>query len=230
MSPLSPPSDTLKASLPRGGRNGTVTSSVQTYICQRPAHNRTFLEGALPFRELSLIAEASRRSKDPVYSAHRWWARRPPLVMRGLLLAASLPEDTDAATYWSLFESSAPALSGLHVHDPFAGGGSTLVEAARLGASVSGTDVDPLAVELVRHEIESVDEQVFGRAADRLFEFLQQRVGHLFHEPNAKWTPVHYFYFMKSPVPSAANATIFTKTSSSPVALIKSVRLFEIRQ
>ena len=194
MSPLSPPSDTLKASLPRGGHNGTVTSSVQTYVRQKPSHNQTLLEGALPFRELSLIAEASRRSKDPVYSAHRWWARRPPLVMRGLLLAASLPEDTDAATYWSLFESSTPALSGLHVHDPFAGGGSTLVEAARLGASVSGTDVDPLAVELVRHEIESVDEQAFGRAADRLFEFLQQRVGHLFHGPDTEWTPVHYFY------------------------------------
>ena len=115
-------------------------------------------------------------------------------IQLGLLLAASLPEDTDAGTYWSLFESSAPALSGLHVHDPFAGGGSTLVEAARLGASVSGTDVDPLAVELVRHEIESFDEQAFGRAADRLFEFLQQRVGHLFQGLSVEWTPVHYFY------------------------------------
>ena len=62
------------------------------------------------------------------------------------------------------------------------------------GRVVSGTDVDPLAVELVRHEIESVDEQAFGQAADRLFEFLQQRVSHLFHGPNATWTPVHYFY------------------------------------
>ena len=194
MSSLSPPSDTLKASLPRGSHNGTVARSDQPPHRRGPSHIRTLLEEALPFRELSLIAEASRRSKDPVYSAHRWWARRPPLVMRGLLLAASLPEDTDAETFWSLFESSAPALSGLHVHDPFAGGGSTLVEAARLGASVSGTDVDPLAVEIVRHEIESVDEQSFGRAADRLFEFLQQRVGHLFQGLSAEWTPVHYFY------------------------------------
>ena len=187
MSLLSPPSDTFKPSLPSGGHNGSANSSVQQYARRRLSHNRTLLEEALPFRELSLIAEASRRSKDPVYSAHRWWARRPPLVMRGLLLAASLPEGADAETYWSLFESSAPSLKGLHVHDPFAGGGSTLVEAARLGASVSGTDVDPLAVELVRHEIESVDEQAFGRAADRLFEFLQKRVGHLFHEPNQRW-------------------------------------------
>ena len=193
MSLLSPPSDTFKP-LARVGHSETVTSCVRPSVRRGSSNNRTLLEEALPFRELSLIAEASRRSKDPVYSAHRWWARRPPLVIRGLLLAASLPEDTDAETYWDLFESSAPALSGLHVHDPFAGGGSTLVEAARLGASVSGTDVDPLAVELVRHEIESVDGQAFGHAADRLLEFLQQQVSHLFHRHNTEWTPVHYFY------------------------------------
>ena len=185
---------TLEAPLPRASQNGTVASSELTWLRRSSSSSRTLLEEALPFKELSLIAEASRRSKDPVYSAHRWWARRPPLVMRGLLLAASLPEDTGAEAYWSLFESSAPLLDGLHVHDPFAGGGSTLVEAARLGASVSGTDVDPLAVELVRHEIESFDEQAFDHAADRLFEFLEQRIGHLFQGLSAEWTPVHYFY------------------------------------
>ena len=194
MATQSPPSHILRPSLSRGGHNGTVTSGVQPNHRERPSHKRTMLEETLPFRELSLIAEASRRSKDPVYAAHRWWARRPPLVMRGLLLAASLSGDTDAGTFWRLFESSTLTLSGFHVHDPFAGGGSTLVEAARLGASVSGTDVDPLAVEIVRHEIESVDEKAFGRTADRLFEFLRQRVAHLFHGPNTKWTPVHYFY------------------------------------
>lgn len=194
MSPAYPPPDTLRASLLRGKHNGTVTSTGQPHGRRSLSHGRTLLEQGLPFRELSLLAEASRRSKDPVYGAHRWWARRPPLVMRGLLLAASLPANTDSETYWRLFKSSGPALSGRHVHDPFAGGGSTLVEAARLGASVSGTDVDPLAVEIVRHEIESVDGQAFERAADRLFEFLQRRVGHLFEGSESRWTPVHYFY------------------------------------
>ena len=201
-----PTSDTLTASLPRGGHNGTVTSSIQPAISPGQSPSRTLLEEALPFKELSLIAEASRRSRDPVYSAHRWWARRPPLVMRGLLLAASLRDDTDAETFWRLFESSAPTLNGLHVHDPFAGGGSTLVEAARLGASVSGTDVDPLAVEIVRHEIESVDAQGFGRTADRMFECLQQRIGHLFQGPNTRWTPVHYFYIHEVTCPDCGES------------------------
>ena len=205
MSLLSPPSDTFKASVSSEALNGTVTNGVHPSFRQRLSHERTLLEEALPYRELSLVAEASRRSKDPVYSAHRWWARRPPLVMRGLLLAASLSEATDEGTFWSLFESSTPSLSGLHVHDPFAGGGSTLVEAARLGASVSGTDVDPLAVELVRHEIESIDAKAFGRAADQLLEFLRQRVGHLFHEPNTTWTPVHYFYLHEVTCPNCDN-------------------------
>ena len=126
--------------------------------------------------------------------------------MRGLLLAASLPEDTNAGTYWNLFESSAPALTGLHVHDPFAGGGSTLVEAARLGASVSGTDVDPLAVELVKHEIESVDEQAFGRAARPA-----ARVPSAASRASIPWTQhdvdtCHYFYLHEVTCPNCAES------------------------
>ena len=105
----------------------------------------TLLERDLPFVELSLIAEADRRSRDPAYAGHSWFARRPPGAMRGLLLAAALPDDTTRDDYWASFASAEPALSGLRAHDPFAGGGTILVEAARLGAVPSGTDVDPLA-------------------------------------------------------------------------------------
>jgi hypothetical protein len=38
----------------------------------------TLLEQALPIRELSRVIDADRRAVDPVYGAHRWWARRPP--------------------------------------------------------------------------------------------------------------------------------------------------------
>jgi hypothetical protein len=114
----------------------------------------TLLERGLPFRELSLIARADRRAVDPVYATHRWWARRPPGVIRGLLLASVLPANTKPAAYWERFASPATHLAGVRVHDMFAGGGAMLVEAARLGATPSGTDVDPLAVEIIRHELQ----------------------------------------------------------------------------
>ncbi len=154
----------------------------------------TLLETRLPFRELSQLAHADRRASDPVYSAHRWWARRPPSVMRGLLLAASLPPDTPADTFWRAFGSDEAFLTGRRVHDLFVGGGTTVVEAARLGATPSGTDVDPLAIEIVRHELRRPDARQVRRAGDKLLAHLGDQVGDLFKGKSRAWTPVHYFF------------------------------------
>lgn len=55
----------------------------------------TLLERGFPFREVSLVIKADRRANDPVYGAHRWWARRPPALLRAILLAAAQPHDVD---------------------------------------------------------------------------------------------------------------------------------------
>src|ERR1051325_11014729 len=89
----------------------------------------TLLETTFPFRELSLVAKAERRVRDPVYGMHRWWARRPPSLLRGLLIASHLPADETTEEFWRLFGSAERPLAGRSVLDPFAGGGSTLVEA-----------------------------------------------------------------------------------------------------
>lgn len=154
----------------------------------------TLLERDLPFVELSLIAQADRRSHDPAYSGHSWFARRPPGAMRGLLLAAALPHDTTRDTYWASFASAEPALSGLRAHDPFAGGGTILVEAARLGAVPSGTDVDPLAVQIVKHELRPPDAAELKQAAARLTQFVQAKTAHLYANTRQGWTPLHYFF------------------------------------
>lgn len=153
----------------------------------------TLLERALPFRELSLIATADRRAVDPVYAAHRWWARRPPGVMRGLLLSAALPGNTELDEFWRLFASDEASMQGRRVHDLFVGGGTTLVEAARLGAIPSGTDVDPLAVSIVRHELERPDSKAILTAGRELLAFLEAKVSHLFASTIRRWTPLHYF-------------------------------------
>lgn len=109
----------------------------------------TLLERGFPFREVSLL-KADRRANDPVYGVHRWWAR-PPALLRAILLAAAQPANLDVESFWRDYEAPERHPGGWRVHDPFIGGGSTLVEAARLGAAVSGGDVDPLAVDIVRY-------------------------------------------------------------------------------
>ncbi len=58
-------------------------------------HNAlTFLETAFPYTDVSKLVGADRRSRDSAYQAHRWWARRPPALIRGVLIAAALPHGT----------------------------------------------------------------------------------------------------------------------------------------
>ena len=137
----------------------------------------TLLETALPVRELSLLAKADRRSIDPVYATHRWWARRPPGVIRGLLLASALPASDNHDLFWKLFSSAEPHLTGLRIHDMFAGGGAMLVEAARLGGTPSGTDVDPLAVKIISHELEPPPAAELAEAAAEMLKAVTRESG-----------------------------------------------------
>jgi putative DNA methylase len=162
----------------------------------------TRLESDLPIRELSMIAAADKRSIDPIYSAHRWWARRPPAIMRGLLLAAALQADTSTDEFWKAFASPGKVLTGLRVHDPFVGGGSTLVEAARLGADVSGGDIDPLAVEIVRHELMPAPAEEIRAAGEELLSFLRVRYNNLYPSDNSSEIPLHYFWLHEVTCPA----------------------------
>lgn len=171
------------------------------------ASTSTFLESSLPYKKLSLIASADRRARDPVYGVHRWWARRPPGVIRALLLAAALPSDAEESQFWQLFKSAGHALHGLRVHDLFIGGGTTVVEAARLGAIPSGTDVDPLAVSIVRHELKRPDSRLVSSAGEDLLEFLRVKVGHLFTTKSTGWIPLHYFFLHRVTCPQCTHVS-----------------------
>jgi putative DNA methylase len=162
----------------------------------------TQLESELPIRELSMIAAADKRSIDPTYSAHRWWARRPPAIMRGLLLAAALSANTSIDEFWKAFASPTNSLAGLRVHDPFVGGGSTLVEAARLGADVSGGDIDPLAVEIVRHELMPAPAEEISEAGEELLSFLRVQYNDLYPSDASAEMPLHYFWLHEVTCPA----------------------------
>jgi putative DNA methylase len=192
------------------GRGGFPMSVVKTaFTCDEGEPLRmeggaapTFLESGFPFRELSLVARADqRRATDPVYASHRWWARRPPSVIRGLILAAALPSSTSTSEFWKIFASSAPVLAGRRVHDLFAGGGAILVEAARLGAIPSGTDIDPLAIKIIEHELNPPSCGELDEAGAELLEFVEAATGRFYAATKPGWTPLHYFYLYEVSCP-----------------------------
>lgn len=47
--------------------------------------------------------------------------------------------------------------NGIRILDPFMGGGTTVIEASRLGCHVTGIDLNPVAWFIVKTEAEPVD-------------------------------------------------------------------------
>jgi adenine-specific DNA methylase len=156
------------------------------------------LEAGFPFAEVSAVARADRYSRDGVYAAHKWWARRPPSVIRALLLASVLPATTTSDEFWALYADDSPKLAGVHVGDPFMGGATTLVEAARLGATVTGIDVDPLAVLIAREELAELgDREAFTQSADELLSYVRDCCGELYRTGDEDGVPLHFFYLRR---------------------------------
>lgn len=139
--------------------------------------------------------------RDPAYAAHRWWARRPPALLRALLLATALPPGTSEQEFWSRYASEDHHLAGLTVYDPFMGGGSTLVEAQRLGASVMGSDVDPMSVRIVQSELAPVDGKRLRAYGDQLLRYLRSKLSWLYPS-ESDVQPLHYFSIAEVRCPS----------------------------
>ena len=152
----------------------------------------SLLETRFPALSVSLVAAGDSRSKDPSYAAHRWWARRPPSLMRSILLAAVMEGAATNHEFWANYRSEAPLLNGLRVHDPFMGGGTTLIEASRLGAAVSGTDVDPTAAMIVSHSLEPAQDSEVAHVGEALLTFLRDNFSILY--PDDEGEPLHSFW------------------------------------
>lgn len=101
---------------------------------------------------LGRVAEYESWRKErhrPATYVHKWWARRLGSVFREVLVKSAngpvrgrAPQDR---------------LRGVVVYDPFAGSGTTLVEAVKLGARVVGRDINPIATLTQRQALQSWD-------------------------------------------------------------------------
>ncbi|MBN1310359.1 MAG: DUF1156 domain-containing protein [Anaerolineae bacterium] len=135
-------------------------------------HDRRLIEDSLP---LEAISAQSAREKSirhgHISTLHIWWARRPLAAMRAAIFASLIPAPKDDAERAYLHEliadisdwdhvkhgnspriEEAKALIKKHypdappkVLDPFMGGGSTGLEALRLGCEAHGVELNPVA-------------------------------------------------------------------------------------
>lgn len=137
---------------------------------------RKLIEVALPLDEINAASKADKgRAHGTLKNLHKWFAPMPVPAWRALLFAALIddPEDDNKRVYLldlikrlvangadlpdeeSLSEArdliakqfpEGPPI----VHDPFCGGGSTLVEAQRLGLETLASDLNPVPVLITR--------------------------------------------------------------------------------
>ena len=126
--------------------------------------------------DVSLIAELALREKQiqqsyrPIIGVHKWFARRPGTLFRGLLLA----EFGQRHLGDIFFQSN--DFTGLQVADPFMGGGTPLIEANRVGCDVEGFDINPMSAWIVREEMEPLDIASYERTARTLIDDLRAEV------------------------------------------------------
>ncbi|MBW2737989.1 MAG: DUF1156 domain-containing protein, partial [Deltaproteobacteria bacterium] len=126
------------------------------------------IEESFPVVEINRLAIPERNAFKPIYQMHKWFARRASCVFRAILLSAMKPAGTDIMTEFYKNHTNDPDTNGVRILDPFMGGGTTIVEALRLGCHVTGIDLNPVAWFIVKSEVEPVDIDDLKAAFKRL--------------------------------------------------------------
>lgn len=144
---------------------------------------------------MALREKAIQQNYRPVIAVHKWFARRPGTLFRGLLLS----EFVDSRLRDSYFRSH--SLRHKRIADPFMGGGTPLVEANRLGADIAGWDINPMAWWIVGRELERLDVAAYEEAGRTLLTELRSRIGELYETECIRCgnpAPVKYFLWVKT--------------------------------
>ncbi|MGE3759598.1 MAG: DUF1156 domain-containing protein, partial [Pseudobdellovibrionaceae bacterium] len=135
---------------------------------------KTCLEVDFPILRVNEIAAVESSAAKPIYMMSKWWARRRSSVFRQILIAAATQapkknEDASQASWGLMYRKSlqkSEKFTNLKVADIFMGGGTTVVEASRLGFKVTGVDLNPIAWWIVKNETTYVDPAEIENAAE----------------------------------------------------------------
>ncbi len=156
------------------------------------------IEDGFPFEQVSEVAEVESWRKEvyrPVYHVHKWWAQRLGSVFRATIIGAASPK---GSSIMDLFYEPV-RLPGVVVFDPFMGSGTTVGEAQKLGCTVVGRDINPVAYRSVRVALGPLDRS----EVHDLFRRLEKGVGREIREMyrtvdgDGKACDVLYFFWVK---------------------------------
>jgi putative DNA methylase len=164
---------------------------------------RSALESDFPVVEISRIAEAESWRKEvhrPATHTHKWWAQRLGSVFRAILVGAVA---NDGAETLDLYSRRA-RLTGLAVFDPFAGSGTTIAEACKLGAArVVGRDINPVATLVQRQAVARWSRSRLEDAYAAVERTVREEIDNL-HRTESGETVLYWFWVAHTPCPSCS--------------------------
>jgi len=153
--------------------------------------------------ELAKKLEWGRRI--PVYEVHKWWARRYSAIVRLFLIYSQLDYDvinkvTDYRRFVTDLYKKPPEFNGRRLLDPFAGGGTIILEAARLGFESYGIEINKLAFLLLDsyRELERLNFKEFKKEVLSFAEEINKRLWSTRCESGHEAVVIHTFLTWKN--------------------------------
>jgi len=140
------------------------------------------IEEDFPIVEINRLAVPERNGFKPVYQMHKSFAPRASCVFRAILLATFKPAGTDIVREFYEDHTNDPDTCGMTVLDPFMGGGTTIVEAVRMGMRPIGIELNPVPWFVVKMALASADTSDLDDAFHRLEERTVPWSGHCLSE------------------------------------------------
>ncbi|MHA2224028.1 MAG: DUF1156 domain-containing protein [Candidatus Hodarchaeales archaeon] len=169
------------------------------------------IENYFPFSQVNEIAfkeSNAKRFYRPVLTLGKWFARRLGSVFRSILIYAAMTSAENEITdntnltkqFWDLYLQEHD-FKNLKILDPFCGGGTTVVEASRLGfGGIIAGDLNPVAWFIVKKEMEGINldglDEEFDRISSKLkndlLKYYKTHCIHCSHQAD-----VMYFFWVK---------------------------------
>lgn len=161
------------------------------------ARMQTSVAVSFPAVQVSRLALREGNCKKPVYAMHKWWARRLGTVFRMLLITEGCKPDASQKSLWNRFYSTVQLPDTFTVLDPFLGGGTSLIEASKLGAQCVGVDIDPVACFVTQMELTPVASAEIDAAFRRIERNVASKIKGLYRsEVDGKDVDVMYNFWV----------------------------------